>query len=67
MWEEVELCQQGSSRSCTTSLATVFTSHQQEECREDFVKNCFIQFSQAALNVTVRVCRCEGQRVVYTL
>ena len=30
---------------------------QEEECNENFIKNCFIEYSKAAVNVTVDVCR----------
>jgi hypothetical protein len=30
---------------------------QEEECQENFVKKCFIQYGKTAQNVTVTVCR----------
>ena len=39
---------------------------QEEECEENYVKKCFIEYSQYAVNVTVNICRtplvkdCDG-------
>ena len=30
---------------------------QEEECQENFIKKCFIQYGKTAQNVTVTVCR----------
>ena len=30
---------------------------QEEECEENYVKNCFIEYSKTAVNVTAKVCR----------
>ena len=30
---------------------------QEEDCNENFVKNCFIEYSKTAQNITVTVCR----------
>ena len=56
-WEEAVMCEHSYNKRCQKSLVTVFTSVQEEECEEEFVKNCFIEYSQTAVNVTVRMCR----------
>ena len=30
---------------------------QEEDCQENYIKNCFIEYGQTAQNVTVTVCR----------
>ena len=56
-WENVETCDHSYNNRCQKSQITVYNSAQEEECNEDFVKKCFIEYSKAAVNVTVDVCR----------
>ena len=56
-WEEVVSCEHSYDKRCQRSLVTVYTSVQEEECREEFVKNCWIEYTQMAVNVTVQLCR----------
>ena len=39
------------------SLKTTYEAQQEEECPENYVKKCFIQYSKTAQNVTVNNCR----------
>ena len=50
-------CQHSYDKRCAKSLVTVYNSQQEEECEENFVKNCFIEYSKYATNVTNKVCR----------
>jgi len=50
-------CQHSYNRRCAKSLITVYNSAQEEECEENYVKNCFIEYSKTAVNVTAKVCR----------
>ena len=72
-YEEVMECNHSYDRRCFTSLATTFTptqvlmkiqlkeilrsTLQEEECRENYLKECFITNTAAAENITVSVCR----------
>ena len=50
-------CQHSYDKRCAKSLVTVYNSQQEEECEENYVKNCFIEYSKYATNVTNKVCR----------
>ena len=50
-------CQHSYDKRCAKSLVTVYNSQQEEECEENYVKNCFIEYSKFAANVTNKVCR----------
>ena len=56
-YDQEVTCQHSYNRRCAKSLVTVYKSQQEEECEENFVKNCFIEYSKHAVNVTARVCR----------
>ena len=36
---------------------TNYESQQEEDCEENFRKNCFIDYEQIAFNETVQICR----------
>ena len=42
---------------CHTSYVTNYESQQEEDCEENFRKNCFIDYEQIAFNETVQICR----------
>jgi len=56
-WETEVTCQHSYNRRCAKSLVTVYNSAQEEECEENYVKKCFIEYSKHAVNVTVNICR----------
>ena len=56
-YDQEVTCQHSYNKRCAKSLVTVYKSQQEEECEENFVKNCFIEYSKHAVNVTARVCR----------
>merc|ERR1719430_673060 len=51
-----KICQILSAR-CHTTYLTAYTAQQEEECDENYRKNCFIEYEQIAFNVTATVCR----------
>jgi len=65
-WDETYTCEHSYNRRCAKSLKTTYSPSQEEECEENFVKKCFIEYSKTAHNVTARLCRtplvkdCEG-------
>merc|ERR1711990_1180272 len=54
--EEVH-CDHSYDRRCHTTYVTNYESQQEEECEENFRKNCFINYEKIAFNETVQVCR----------
>jgi len=50
-------CDHSYNRRCAKSLKTTYTAAQEEECEDNYVKNCFIEYSAFANNVTATVCR----------
>jgi hypothetical protein len=56
-WENVETCDHSYNKRCQKSQITIYSSAQEEECNKNFVKNCFIEYSKSAANVTVDICR----------
>merc|ERR1711872_470085 len=44
-------------RRCHTTYTTNYESQQEEDCEENFRKNCFIEYEQIAFNETATVCR----------
>ena len=56
-YEEVEECNHSYERRCYTSMLTSYSPVQEEDCRENFVKECVIENKKAAENVTVTMCK----------
>ena len=44
-------------RHCYTSYVTAFNPVQEEECSDNYKKNCFIEYGIDAINQTVRICK----------
>ena len=42
---------------CYQSFVTAFSPVQEEECVDNYKKNCFIEYGIDAINQTVRICR----------
>ena len=53
--EEIK-CHHTYEKKCQTSFTTDFESVQEEECSENFQKDCFIEYKKVAMNETVQVC-----------
>merc|ERR1712142_317198 len=56
-YDDVVQCDHSYDKRCHTPYVTNYESQQEEECNENFRKNCFIQYEQIAFNETVEVCR----------
>merc|ERR1711922_125338 len=56
-YDETVQCDHSYDRRCHTTYVTNYESQQEEECEENFRKNCFINYEQIAFNETVQVCR----------
>ena len=56
-YDEVVQCDHSYDRRCHTTYVTNYESQQEEECEENFRKNCFINYEKSAVNETVQVCR----------
>jgi len=57
VYDDVVECDHSYDRQCHTSYTTTFEAQQQEECTENYRKNCFINYDQIAFNTTVQICR----------
>lgn len=42
---------------CYTSYVTAFSPVQEEECNDNYKKNCFIEYGIDAINQTVKICK----------
>merc|ERR1711922_40266 len=56
-YDETVQCDHSYDRRCHTTYVTNYESQQEEECEENFRKNCFINYEQIAFNETVEICR----------
>merc|ERR1712212_304270 len=56
-YDEVVQCDHSYDRRCHTTYVTQYESQQEEDCEENFRKNCFINYEKIAFNETVQVCR----------
>merc|ERR1712018_783896 len=56
-YDDVVQCDHSYDRRCHTTYVTNYESQQEEECEENFRKNCFIEYEKIAFNETVKVCR----------
>ena len=55
-YDDVVTCKHSYSEKCHTTYTTDFEPQQEEECEENFVKNCFIEFRNVASQETVQFC-----------
>merc|ERR1711962_220475 len=56
-YDDVVQCDHSYDRRCHTTYVTNYESQQEEDCEENFRKNCFIEYEQIAFNETAEVCR----------
>merc|ERR1711936_1345224 len=56
-YDDVVQCDHSYDRRCHTTYVTNYESQQEEDCEENFRKNCFIEYEQIAFNETATVCR----------
>merc|ERR1711910_224052 len=56
-YDDVVQCDHSYDRRCHTTYVTQYESQQEEDCEENFRKNCFIEYEQIAFNETAVICR----------
>ena len=56
-YDEVIKCEHSYDKKCHTTYITSYQSQQEQECDENFRKNCFIEYEKFAFNETVSICR----------
>merc|ERR1712241_581066 len=56
-YEDHVKCDHSYDNRCHTTYVTNYESQQEEECEENYRKNCFIDYDKIAFNQTVNVCR----------
>merc|ERR1711892_204743 len=56
-YDDVVQCDHSYDKRCHTTYVTNYDSQQEEECEENFRKNCFIEYEKIAFGETVAVCR----------
>jgi len=64
-YDDVVECKHSYSERCHTTYTTDFEPQQEEECQENFVKNCFIEYRKVASPEKIQFCHtpliCEGE------
>lgn len=55
-YDDVITCKHSYSEQCHTTYSTDYTPTQEEECEENFKKNCFIEFKPQASQEQVKFC-----------
>jgi len=56
-YDDVVQCDHSYDKRCHTTYVTNYESQQEEDCEENYRKNCFIEYEQIAFNETVQICR----------
>merc|ERR1712142_609696 len=56
-YDDVVQCDHSYDKRCHTTYVTNYGSQQEEECEENFRKNCFIDYEKVTFNETVEICR----------
>merc|ERR1712189_48040 len=56
-YDDVVQCDHSYDRRGHTTYVTNYESQQEEDCEENFRKNCFIEYEQIAFNETAEICR----------
>jgi len=64
-YDDVIECKHSYSEKCHTTYTTDFEPQQEEECEENFVKNCFIEYKKVASQEPIEFCQtplvCDGE------
>jgi len=64
-YDDVVECKHSYSQKCHTTYTTDFEPQQEEECEENFIKSCFIEYKKTASEEKVDFCNtpliCEGE------
>jgi len=63
-YDDVIQCKHSYSERCHTTYTTDFEPQQEEECEENFIKNCFIEYKKIAFDENIKFCHtpliCQG-------
>merc|ERR1712142_667796 len=64
-YDDVIECTHSYSQKCHTTYTTDFEPQQEEECEENFIKNCFIDYRKIASEEKIEFCHtpliCDGE------
>ena len=64
-YDDVIECKHSYSQKCHTTYTTDFEPQQEEECEENFIKNCFIEYKKVASDEQIQFCNtpliCDGE------
>ena len=64
-YDDIIECKHSYSQKCHTTYTTDFEPQQEEECEENFIKSCFIDYKKVASEETIQFCHtplvCEGE------
>merc|ERR1711970_74405 len=64
-YDDVIECKHSYTQKCHTSYTTDFEPQQEEECEENFIKNCFIDYRKIASEEQIEFCHtpliCDGE------
>merc|ERR1712126_684153 len=64
-YDDVVTCKHSYSEKCHTTYTTDFEPQQEEDCEENFVKSCFIDYKKVASDETIKLCNtpliCDGE------
>jgi len=64
-YDDVVTCKHSYSQKCHTTYTTDFEPQQEEECEENFIKSCFIEYKKTASEEKIDFCNtpliCEGE------
>merc|ERR1712066_79767 len=64
-YDDVIECKHSYSQKCHTTYTTDFEPQQEEECEENFIKNCFIDYRKIASEEKIEFCHtplvCDGE------
>jgi len=64
-YDDVIECKHSYSEKCHTTYTTDFEPQQEEECEENFIKECFIEYKKVASDEKVQFCHtpliCDGE------
>merc|ERR1712136_331783 len=72
-YDDVVTCKHSYSEKCHTTYTTDFEPQQEEDCEENFVKSCFIEYRKVASEETVTFCHTpillegDGEEVCQTV
>merc|ERR1712121_172567 len=64
-YDDVIECKHSYTQKCHTTYTTDFEPQQEEECEENFIKNCFIDYRKIASEEKIELCHtqiiCDGE------